>query len=111
MAVGLSGLRAWVLQRVTAVYLALFFVYLLLSLGLAPPEDAQALRDWLGQPLRLGLVWLFGMALLLHTWVGLRDVLVDYIGPLWLRLLLMALVAASLLAAALWLTRLLVELI
>jgi succinate dehydrogenase / fumarate reductase membrane anchor subunit len=48
---------------------------------------------------------LFALAVLLHVWVGIRDVLIDYIHAVWLRLLLMAVTALVLLTSLLWIVR------
>jgi succinate dehydrogenase / fumarate reductase, membrane anchor subunit len=97
-----SGLMAWLVQRVTAVYLALFLTYLLLHFTLAPPIDHAALRDWAADPLvALGLLLLIPV-LLAHAWVGIRDVLMDYVQPLGARLILMTLLALCLIASGLW---------
>ena len=98
----LSGFRAWMWQRASAVYLALYIAWILLRLMLAPPADQQVLQDWMSS---LGM-WLatavFIILLLLHAWVGVRDVVLDYVRPAALRLLVLAAVLAFLLACGLW---------
>ncbi|WP_457675661.1 succinate dehydrogenase, hydrophobic membrane anchor protein [Thiolapillus sp.] len=98
----LSGFRAWMWQRVSAIYLALYIAWVLLRLMVAPPVDHQALGNWLGG---LGM-WLataaFMLLLLLHAWVGVRDVVLDYVKPAALRLAVLAAVLAFLLACGLW---------
>ena len=97
-----SGLRAWALQRITAVYLALFSIVLLWHFLVAPPVDYAAWRDWVVQPwVSIGLL-LYVVALLLHAWVGIRDVLIDYVHPLGARLLLLTLFGILLLASGMW---------
>jgi succinate dehydrogenase / fumarate reductase membrane anchor subunit len=97
-----SGLKAWVVQRVTAVYLGLFGLYLALYFALAPPADHAALAAWAGSPwVALGLL-VFIPILLAHAWVGIRDVLIDYAKPFGVRLTLLALIALVLLASGLW---------
>lgn len=97
-----SGLMAWIIQRATSVYLALFLTYLLLRLTFAPPADHAELVAWVNQPLvGLGLI-LFIPLLLAHAWVGIRDVLIDYVHPLWPRVGLLALFAFILIASGLW---------
>jgi succinate dehydrogenase / fumarate reductase membrane anchor subunit len=49
----------------------------------------------------------FFAALLLHAWVGLRDVVLDYIKPLALRVGVLALLGFALLAVAMWAGRIL----
>jgi succinate dehydrogenase, hydrophobic membrane anchor protein len=52
---------------------------------------------------------LFALALLLHAWIGVRDVILDYVKPPALRLALLAAVALFLLANGLWLAGILME--
>jgi succinate dehydrogenase / fumarate reductase membrane anchor subunit len=97
-----SGLRAWALQRITAIYLALFSLVLLWHFALNPPADFLQWRDWVAQPwVSIGLL-LYIVALLLHAWVGIRDVLIDYVHPLGLRLLLLTLFGLLLLGSGMW---------
>lgn len=100
-----QGLRAWLLQRFTAIYLALYLVALIACLGLQGPFDYLQWRALMGAPwLGVGTA-LFMFALLLHVWVGVRDVLIDYIHPVWLRLAFMVITAVVLLASVLWVLR------
>lgn len=109
MSRGLSGFRAWAWQRATALYLAFFTLYLAGRFLLAPPADPAALRAWAGSlPVWIGLA-LFGLALLLHAWIGVRDVILDYVKPPRLRALLLALVMLYLLGNGAWLAALLME--
>jgi succinate dehydrogenase / fumarate reductase membrane anchor subunit len=97
-----SGLKAWLVQRVTAVYLALFLTYLVLHLALTPPTDYAAWSAWVGRPwVSVGLL-LFVPLLLAHAWVGIRDVLMDYVKPLGARIAAMVLFALVFLASGLW---------
>jgi succinate dehydrogenase / fumarate reductase flavoprotein subunit len=74
-----SGLKAWVLQRATAVYLALFATYLIFKFGFAVPADHAALVDWASTPwVALGLL-VFVPVTLSHAWVGFRDLFMDYV--------------------------------
>ena len=71
-----DGQRAWVVQRISA----------LLLLGLI-------VLGVLGGPL---IALLFG-ALCAHAWVGMRDIVLDYIQPRGLRLAVLSLIALVLL--------------
>lgn len=97
-----SGLKAWLIQRLSAVYIALFGSYLVLKLLFAPPGDHAAFVDWVAwAPNALGLLVLIPL-LLLHAWVGIRDVLIDYVKPFSLRIGLLSLFAFVLLASGAW---------
>ena len=103
-----QGLRAWLLQRLTAIYLGAYLVYMLARLALAGPLGYPQWRAWLAEPWMGVSTALFAMAVLVHGWVGIRDVLIDYVHPVWMRLLLMALTGLMLLASLLWIVRALV---
>ncbi|AOU99653.1 succinate dehydrogenase, hydrophobic membrane anchor protein [Acidihalobacter yilgarnensis] len=98
----MSGLRAWLIQRVSAVYLGGFFIFGIGALATHPHLNAGQWHDWLSQPLLLLALAVFIVMLLAHAWVGVRDVIVDYAHPLGLRVGLMAAVAVFLLACGLW---------
>lgn len=107
MSQALGGLRSWLLQRATAVYLAGFAVYVAVALAATPPPDLAAWRAWVLAPPRAIATALFFIALLAHAWVGVRDVALDYVRPAELRLTVLAVVALALLAQGLWVARIL----
>lgn len=102
-----SGLKAWVIQRVTAVYLALFVLYALFHFIGTPPADFDAWRQWLAEPLVSIAVLMFFLALLLHAWVGMRDVMIDYLPWLPLRVTLLSVLAIGLIGGGLWVAQVL----
>ncbi len=97
-----AGLGEWLVQRATSVYLAVFLVYLALRLAFEPFPDHAAFRVWFTQgPVRIA--WgLFFLSLLLHAWIGLRSVYMDYLRPAGLRAAVTFLTGFGLLALALW---------
>jgi succinate dehydrogenase / fumarate reductase membrane anchor subunit len=98
----LSGARAWLLQRATALYLLGFVVWFGVRNALAPPASYEAWRAWmLSTGPRLATL-LFFVALALHAWVGLRDIVIDYVKPFALRLAALAAVAGGLGATLAW---------
>jgi succinate dehydrogenase / fumarate reductase membrane anchor subunit len=103
----LSGLRAWLMQRFTAVYMLLFFMFALLHFIVDPPHSYFDWRDWITGPFVLIATALFFVSLLLHAWVGLRDVMIDYVHPLPLRVALLASLSIILAGLALWVTQIL----
>ncbi|MEZ5540551.1 MAG: succinate dehydrogenase, hydrophobic membrane anchor protein [Pseudomonadota bacterium] len=103
-----DGLRTWLLQRVSAVYLAGFLVYVLLHFALNPRPDYFAWRAWLSHPPVSVAAAGFVLALLVHGWVGLRDVTLDYVHPLGLRLTVLTAIAFLLIGCGLWAMRVLI---
>ena len=103
----MSGLKAWLLQRVSAVYLAGFLVYFLITMLTCAPESYADWSGWMSStPMALAST-LFFIALLVHAWVGMRDVLIDYVKPFALRLTMLILLAIGLVVMALWVIRIL----
>lgn len=105
----MSGLKAWLLQRVSAVYLGAFLVYFLFSLLFAAPQSYAAWHGWMSSGVMSLATALFFVALLAHAWVGIRDVMLDYIKPFALRLTLLVLLAVALTLMALWIIRILLS--
>ena len=105
----LSGLGAWLMQRLSAVALLLFAVVLVSSLPAS--IDHAAWRGFWGRPPVALATALFVAALLVHGWVGMRDVILDYVKPFALRLLMLMAVGGWLLALGLWSAWLLLEVV
>jgi len=102
-----GSLRGWLLQRITAVYLAGFVVYLMAHFSLQPPQSYQQWHLWIGQPLVAMASAGFTLAILLHGWIGIRDIIFDYIHSLGLRLILLSLVGLLLVGCGFWALRVL----
>ncbi|HEY5720306.1 MAG TPA: succinate dehydrogenase, hydrophobic membrane anchor protein [Gammaproteobacteria bacterium] len=102
-----SGLRAWILQRVSGAYIALFVVYLAWHFLVNPPADYPAWRDWVAAPAVTITGMLFVLAVLLHAWVGVRDILIDYVKPVAVRVGALIGVALVLLGTGVWAAKIL----
>ena len=102
----LSGLPAWVVQRLSALYMVIFTLMALGWYLLVPAIDYTAWRALFAQPVVSIMTAMFFLALLLHAWVGVRDVILDYAGgyPA-LRLVLLTLLGGWLIAMAFWVIR------
>ena len=102
-----TGLRAWLVQRISAVYMLLFILLLLFHFFLDPPHAYLAWHGWMKNPGVSVATFVFFSALLLHAWVGVRDVVMDYVHPLALRVSALVLLGFSLMAIAAWVVRIL----
>ena len=98
----LHGLRPWLIQRVSAVYIALFVVYIVFSLAAAQDVNYQHWYDWLFHPFNTIAVGLFVIALLLHAWVGMRDIILDYVHNTLIRMIAFTLVIVVLIGSGIW---------
>lgn len=94
------GLRDWLAQRVTAIVMAVYTVVLLV-LFLTAGEASY--EGWAGlfamQWFKLLTLVTF-LSLLYHAWVGMRNVWMDYVKPMGLRLVLQAATILWLVACA-----------
>jgi succinate dehydrogenase / fumarate reductase, membrane anchor subunit len=97
------GLRDWLSQRITAALMALFTGLVLFQLLVSSgPIDYE---NWAGifssQWMKV-LTFTVIIALAYHVWVGMRDIWMDYIKAVWLRLSLQVFTMVWLLACAGW---------
>lgn len=105
----LSGQRAWLLQRITAVYAGVYVFFAVALLLARPPADHAAWLALITHPV-VGLATaVFAVLMLLHAWIGLRDVILDYVRPFGVRLTALAIVAIFFLLLGLWALWILIE--
>lgn len=81
------GLRDWLSQRVTAALMALFTVVLLLQLIFGGPLGYDRWAAIFSAQWMKFLTFVVIASLLWHAWVGVRDILMDYVKPVGVRLL------------------------
>ena len=86
------GLRDWLAQRITAVIMAVYTVILLVVLMGAAPITYPVWKDLFAQGWMRVATLLFAASLAWHAWVGVRDILMDYIKPVGVRLTLQVVV-------------------
>ena len=82
------GMRDWLSQRVTATLMALFTVLLLVQLLLPGPLNYERWAGIFAAQWMKVLTFVVIVSLLWHAWVGVRDILMDYIKPVGARLVL-----------------------
>ena len=96
------GLGDWLLQRLTAVVMALYTVaFVACMLTSAPHSYADWKSMFAGAFFRLSTM-LFVAALLYHAWVGMRDILMDYLHATGVRLTMQVAVGFVLLFYLVW---------
>ena len=97
------GLRDWLAQRVTGALMALFTVVLLAQVIFT--SGPIGYEQWAGifaaQWMKF-LTFAVIVALLWHVWVGIRDIWMDYIKPVGLRLCLQVFSIVWLVGCAGW---------
>jgi succinate dehydrogenase / fumarate reductase membrane anchor subunit len=96
------GLKDWLLQRLTAVVIAAWTVVLLaVALWQGGFDYALWTALFANAAFRV-FTFLFMVSLLYHAWIGVRDIFMDYIKPVGVRLALQFLAAAALIAYLGW---------
>jgi succinate dehydrogenase / fumarate reductase membrane anchor subunit len=97
------GLRDWLAQRVTAVLMALFTLILLAQVLIS--KGPIGYDKWAGifsaQWMKVSTFCVI-VALLYHAWIGIRDIWMDYIKPVALRLSLQVFSIVWLVGCAGW---------
>jgi len=96
------GLRDWVIQRVSAVVMLLYTLYLI-ALAIASGGPSYSLLAALrtSTPFRLAS-FVFMTALLYHAWIGVRDIYMDYLHAAGVRLALESITVIVLVAYLGW---------
>jgi succinate dehydrogenase / fumarate reductase membrane anchor subunit len=82
------GLRDWLAQRITAGVMAVYTVIILVVLLFGQPINYGVWSDLFTQGWMRVATLLFAASLSWHAWIGVRDILMDYIKPTGLRLAL-----------------------
>ncbi len=96
------GLRDWLAQRVTAIIMALFTLAIVAQLLTPGATDYDKWAGMFGHRWMKALTFVTIAAIVWHAWVGVRDVLMDYVHPLAARLALQGAAIVWLVACAGW---------
>jgi succinate dehydrogenase / fumarate reductase, membrane anchor subunit len=96
------GLRDWLAQRVTAVLMALFTVVLLVQVLMPGALGYDRWAAIFSQQWMKLLTFVTILSLAYHAWVGMRDIWMDYIQPVSIRLVLQVFTIVWLLGCAGW---------
>jgi succinate dehydrogenase / fumarate reductase membrane anchor subunit len=96
------GWQDWLAQRVTAVIMAVFSVVIFAYVMVKGGVSYQDWKDLFSSQLFRVLTLLFFLSVYYHAWIGIRDVLMDYIKPVGIRLTLQVMVLLALVAFTIW---------
>ena len=97
------GLRDWLVQRVTGALMVLFTAAVLAQVLLSTGDIGY--EKWAGifsSQIMKSLTFAVFVALAWHVWVGIRDVWMDYVKPVGLRLVLQVFTLVWLVACLGW---------
>ena len=96
------GMRDWLSQRVTAVLMAVYTVVLLVQVLMPGRLDYYRWSAIFSAQWMKVLTFVIVVAFAWHAWVGVRDIWMDYVKPVALRLALQVLTIVWLVGCAGW---------
>jgi succinate dehydrogenase / fumarate reductase membrane anchor subunit len=96
------GLRDWLAQRVTATVMAVYSVVVVVYLLLQPTFGYDTWAEMFSGNLMRTFSLLFLLSLFYHAWIGVRDIVMDYVKPASIRLLIHVLVILALVLYVIW---------
>ena len=106
-----QGYRAWFIQRLSAVYLLGSLLFIVGFLFINPVVAFEDWRSHFNSPVTNILILLFFIAVMLHAWIGIRDVVIDYVHFAAARLFILILLWTSLMGMTIWVTYILFTLV
>lgn len=101
------GLRDWLAQRITACVMALYTVLFVAHVLFLPEYTRETWRAMFAGGVMKFATFLFWLALFYHAWIGVRDIFMDYIKPVGVRLALHSVVVFLLIGYAGWVAQIL----
>ena len=96
------GLRDWLAQRITAVIMAIFVVFVVGYLLLQPGVNYDVWTRLFSNNVTRSFALLFLLSLFYHAWIGVRDIVMDYVKPAGVRFSIHVVVILALLMYAIW---------
>lgn len=96
------GLKDWLAQRITAVVMALYTIVLLASFLTANNFSYEGWAGLFAQQWFKLCTFVAFVALYYHVWVGMRDIWMDYVKPVAIKLTLQVATLLWLIACAGW---------
>ena len=96
------GLRDWLAQRITAVIMAIFVVFVVGYLLLQPAVNYDVWIMLFSNNVTRSFALLFLLSLFYHAWIGVRDIVMDYVKPAGVRFSIHVVVILALLMYAIW---------
>jgi len=94
------GLKEWIIQRVTAIVMVVFTVVLLVDYCITGSATYEGWASLFSNQFMKLLTFLAFFSLFYHAWIGVRDIWMDYIKPVSIRLTLQVLTVLYLVACA-----------
>ena len=111
MSLKAQGMRAWLLQRLTAVYIAIYSLSLITWIVGNVPINYNSWSSTFSDPIILIATVIFYLSVFVHAWVGMRDIMVDYVKPSSVRFIFLTALALFLIIMTTWLLLIVISLV
>jgi len=96
------GLSDWLAQRISAVVMVLYSVVLVAYLLMQKQLDYDTWTALYSSQWLRTFSLLFLLALFYHAWIGVRDIVMDYVKPAGIRLVIHVFVILALVIYTIW---------
>jgi succinate dehydrogenase / fumarate reductase membrane anchor subunit len=96
------GLKDWLIQRMSAVLMTIYLILLVGILFVVSPQDYAAWKSIFSHQWMRIATFVFFICLFWHAWIGIRNILMDYVHSTAVRLTAQILVIISLLFYLVW---------
>jgi succinate dehydrogenase / fumarate reductase membrane anchor subunit len=96
------GLKDWLVQRVTAVLMVIYLIVLAGVLFVIAPQEYQGWKSIFSHQGMRVATFVFLMGMFWHAWIGVRNVLMDYVHSTAVRLTVQIAVITVLLFYWVW---------
>ena len=103
-----GGVRTWVMQRLSAVYIAVFALLFLWQLFSAPLTSFEQWHFFIANPMVNISFIIFWLAIAVHGWIGARDVIMDYVHDDTLRFIVLSLMGLFVIFMTVWVVKTLI---
>ncbi|MGV7961440.1 succinate dehydrogenase membrane anchor subunit [Photorhabdus tasmaniensis] len=97
-ALGRTGIHDWLLLRASAIIIVLYVLYMLGFVAITSDITYEVWRGFFSSSITKVFTVLALFSILAHAWIGMWQVLTDYVKPLALRLVLQLAIIVALMA-------------
>ncbi|CAQ85065.1 MULTISPECIES: succinate dehydrogenase membrane anchor subunit [Photorhabdus] len=97
-ALGRTGIHDWLLLRASAIIIVLYVIYILGFVAITSDITYEVWRGFFSSSITKVFTVLALFSILAHAWIGMWQVLTDYVKPLALRLVLQLAIVVALMA-------------
>jgi len=100
-----GGIRPWIVQRLSAVFMLVGILLFTLKIMAGNADEFVSWQGWMLDPVWIVFIVVFWLSLFAHAWIGIRDVIMDYIQPDGLRFTILSLFGFYLIAMTVWMLK------